>query len=65
MECLICKEEFKKGDNVLTHDSNRTGKTVAHPYHEECLRKWYKNHQSCPTCRDEIAWDDWVIVVID
>lgn len=64
MECLICQEEFKTGDNVLTHDSNETGKTVAHPYHEECLKKWYKTNSSCPTCRNVIAWDEWVTVVI-
>ncbi len=64
-ECLICLEEFREGENVRTHDSNETGETVAHPYHESCLRKWYRTNQSCPTCRDNINWDDWIVVVIE
>ena len=64
MECLICKEEFRKGDDVITHDSNETGETTNHFYHRDCLREWYKNKENCPSCRDEIEWDDWIPVLI-
>jgi len=60
--CAICLKKFKQGDNIRTHDSNATGDTVAHPFHEECLREWYKTRETCPTCRDRIDWDDWIIV---
>jgi len=37
-ECIICRESIEMG--VLT--------ICGHQYHQDCLKEWFKQHQSCP-----------------
>ena len=45
--CIICSEEFRKGDEVYFIPCN-------HFFHTICLREWIKKHKSCPICKYEI-----------
>jgi len=50
-ECSVCKEEFKKSDEVNQLPCN-------HVFHPDCIIPWLKQHNSCPTCRFELPTDD-------
>ena len=43
-ECSICLENYKKDDMIIILSCN-------HIYHEECLKEWFKNNNTCPHCR--------------
>jgi len=43
-ECVICLEEWRKGDM-------ETELPCKHKYHLECVKKWLKIHATCPQCR--------------
>ena len=44
MECLICQENIKNKFVIL----NCNCKNV---FHNNCIKIWFKNKKSCPTCR--------------
>jgi len=50
-ECSVCKEEFKKNDEVHKLPCK-------HVFHPDCIIPWLKQHNSCPTCRYELPTDD-------
>ena len=52
-ECVICLQVTNSG-KLLGHDFNES---VSHIFHEDCLKKWYQNHQTCPICRSHIKID--------
>ena len=52
-ECAICLQVTNSG-KLLGHDVNES---VSHIFHEDCLKKWYQNHQTCPICRSHIKID--------
>ena len=52
-ECAICLQVTNSG-KLLGHDVNES---VSHIFHEDCLKKWYQNHQTCPMCRSHIKID--------
>ena len=52
-ECVICLQVTNSG-KLLGHDFNES---VSHIFHEDCLKKWYQNHQICPICRSHIKID--------
>ncbi|KAL1531442.1 RING-type E3 ubiquitin transferase [Salvia divinorum] len=46
-ECVICSDEFKKGDKVITLPCK-------HFYHSECITKWLEIKKHCPLCQREV-----------
>ena len=45
MNCSICLEKIKKGDNFINNECcNNT-------FHTKCLEEWYKVKENCPLCR--------------
>eukprot|EP01047_Picozoa_sp_COSAG01_P028334 COSAG01_NODE_1900_length_8964_cov_121.219177_4_plen_327_part_00 len=45
--CPVCQEAFAIGDEWLRMP-------CGHFYHGDCLSPWLKEHNTCPTCRQEI-----------
>ncbi|KAK1364747.1 hypothetical protein POM88_040308 [Heracleum sosnowskyi] len=43
-KCAICQGEYEKGEFI-------GGLQCRHEYHVECVKKWLKQHNSCPICR--------------
>ena len=46
-ECTICIEKYKKNDKIITLDCD-------HNFHENCIKEWLNNKNSCPNCRENI-----------
>ena len=46
-DCVICCEEYKKGDQLLTLP-------CVHIYHKKCIATWLQQQSSCPVCKFEI-----------
>lgn len=42
--CVICLNDYVDGDEVYDLKCN-------HSYHKKCLEEWFKENNSCPTCR--------------
>lgn len=56
MECVICMDEFREGDDEDKPLVQMPG--CDHVFHAQCLRKWIeRNHSTCPLCRTTIAAD--------
>lgn len=50
--CAICLEDMKVGEKInILPCSN----TVHHKFHSACLAPWIQQHNSCPTCRQNIT----------
>jgi len=45
--CTICYEEIERGKEQLLHCN------CNHPYHKTCIKKWFKEKNTCPTCRNQ------------
>ncbi len=47
IDCSICLQKFNKSDkiNILI---------CKHQYHENCIKEWLVNNNSCPLCRSLI-----------
>jgi len=43
-DCVICLEEFKNGDVVITLP-------CFHLFHKQCITDWLKRENSCPICK--------------
>ena len=43
-KCVICMEEYIQGDNAIYLP-------CFHLYHEDCIREWLQNHDTCPVCK--------------
>ena len=46
-KCLICLENFKKGDKSIALP-------CIHIFHSECIKCWMKKKNSCPLCKHKI-----------
>lgn len=46
-QCIICLEQFKKGDNYIFLP-------CMHFFHENCIKKWININNKCPFCNLEI-----------
>lgn len=46
-KCVICLENFVEGDKIL-HLS------CEHLNHSQCLLEWFREHDTCPTCRRKV-----------
>ena len=50
-ECSICLMEVNEGQNTILLP-------CGHMFHEECVTKWLKIHNTCPLCRFELPTDN-------
>ena len=50
-KCLICLENFKIGDDSIILP-------CIHIFHSECIKKWMKNKNACPICKNKIHPND-------
>jgi len=59
VECVICLNDFKDGDDVLQLKCSKR-----HIFHFECLRTWIESENGrrgqCPICRAKIQTDSVV-----
>lgn len=53
--CSICREGYdaKKINVIHASENDIAGRT--HPFHAECIRPWFNEHNNCPLCRKEIT----------
>ena len=49
--CSVCKDEFEINQNLINLPCK-------HTFHDECIKPWLKERNSCPTCRFELPTDD-------
>ncbi len=47
-DCAICLKEFDTGEKLYQIPN------CGHTFHENCLRKWFRQLQICPMCRGNI-----------
>jgi len=45
--CTICQDIYKIGEKCIILN-------CFHRYHEECIKKWYKEKNKCPICKHPI-----------
>lgn len=45
--CVICLNEYKNNEEVYKTP-------CSHIYHSKCLEQWFKENNTCPTCRKEM-----------
>ena len=50
-ECSICLTEVNEGENTILLP-------CGHMFHDACVTKWLKIHNTCPLCRFELPTDD-------
>ncbi len=46
-ECSICLENYDKNDKIMNLKCR-------HSFHQECIKKWLKDNNTCPQCRENI-----------
>ncbi|XVE96782.1 hypothetical protein REPUB_Repub02eG0252600 [Reevesia pubescens] len=51
VECVICKEEMRKGRDVCKLPCQ-------HLFHRMCILPWLKKRNTCPCCRFQLPCDD-------
>ena len=49
-ECIICQEDYKEGDQLITLDCDSR-----HYFHEQCIEEWLKRNNLCPICRMPVS----------
>ena len=49
--CAVCKDEFNIGEECLSMPCK-------HYFHDNCIKPWLKERNSCPICRYELPTDD-------
>lgn len=50
-DCAVCKELFEMKETVLQLPCE-------HCYHQDCIRPWLSQHNTCPICRYELPVED-------
>ena len=45
--CIICLENFQKFNKIINL-------SCLHMFHDDCIKKWLKNQNYCPICKNEI-----------
>jgi len=51
LPCSVCKDDFNDHEEIIDLPCK-------HYYHANCILPWLDQHNSCPTCRDELPTDD-------
>lgn len=49
LQCTVCIDDFKAGEKAIKLPG------CGHMFHRACLEPWLSQHNTCPTCRKEIA----------
>lgn len=49
--CSVCKDNFESGQTIIKIPCK-------HIFHDECIKPWLNERNSCPTCRYELPTDD-------
>ena len=49
--CVICMEDFKKGDKS-------TNLPCLHMFHTNCIQNWLKTQNTCPICKYKLTQDN-------
>jgi hypothetical protein len=50
-KCVICLEDFKKGDKTIALP-------CIHLFHTICIRNWLKTKNSCPLCKFKLSGEN-------
>jgi len=45
--CAVCQDDFEVGTETVELP-------CGHLYHEDCVKPWLRQHNTCPTCRHEL-----------
>ena len=53
-QCYICLQEHDVSDYVFVNCNAK------HVYGKSCIMKWFKNHKTCPICR-EILYNEELV----
>jgi hypothetical protein len=46
--CVVCMSEFQ------TREKIRTLRPCHHDFHQKCIDRWLKEHNTCPICRETV-----------
>lgn len=46
--CVICQYNICVGETA-------TSPACSHSFHSKCIRPWFKEHDTCPTCRAKVS----------
>ena len=46
-DCQVCFEKFVDDDKILKLPCK-------HLYHKDCIEPWFRTHNTCPVCRQEM-----------
>jgi hypothetical protein len=49
--CVICLEDFKDNDLIICLP-------CIHVFHSDCIKSWFNNHNSCPTCKYSLTFEN-------
>ncbi|CAN9163875.1 unnamed protein product [Alternaria alternata] len=54
-ECVVCHEDLHALIQILTYC-----KTCGNNLHQDCMKQWFENNNTCPTCRSEWIMSDFL-----
>lgn len=46
-ECCICLENYEPGQLICAAVTDKCN----HAFHEDCMKNWFEDHDTCPICR--------------
>jgi hypothetical protein len=50
-----CKTGIEfNGNDLFDDDTTISALQCGHTFHEECIKKWLKTSNTCPSCRDAV-----------
>ena len=49
--CVICLEDIQDNESIICLP-------CIHVFHSECIKSWLNNHNSCPTCKFELTFEN-------
>ncbi|CAI8011824.1 RING finger protein 44 [Geodia barretti] len=47
--CVVCMSEFQMREKI------RTLRPCRHDFHQKCIDRWLKEHNTCPICRETVT----------
>ena len=57
-------EPYNKCSICLENHSNYKLKICKHKFHKRCIKRWVKDHHSCPLCRQSVvnSFTIWLVI---
>ena len=49
--CVICLEDFKDNESIICLP-------CIHVFHNDCIKSWLNRHNSCPTCKFQLTFQN-------